>query len=150
MIGKESRRQRPRLSGWSKYASVLTRQVHRDVDLGPALKSTRMQPITRRGTAMSPIASIALSGLNAASSRLETAAHNIANAQTVGFRRQLVQQTAQMEGGVTVSIGRAAATGDALIEDVVAQMSAVHAFEANVMTLKAQDGLLGSLLDATA
>jgi hypothetical protein len=100
--------------------------------------------------AMSPIASIAVSGLNAASSRLETAAHNIANAQTPGFRRQLVQQTAQAEGGVTVSIGRAAATGDALIEDVVAQMSAAHAFEANVMTFKAQDLLLGSLLDATA
>ena len=99
---------------------------------------------------MSPIASIALSGLNAASSRLETAAHNIANAQTAGFRRQLVQQIAQAEGGVTVSIGRAAATGDALIEDVVALMSAAHSFEANVMTLKAQDRLLGNLLDATA
>ena len=99
---------------------------------------------------MSPIASIALSGVSAASSRLETAAHNIANAQTAGFWRQLVQQTAQAEGGVTVSIGRAAATGDALIEDVVAQMSAAHSFEANVMTLKAHDRLLGSLLDATA
>jgi flagellar basal body rod protein FlgG len=99
---------------------------------------------------MNPIASIALSGLNAASSRLGTAAHNIANAQTPGFRRQVVAQTAQPEGGVTVSIGRAAEAGDALIEDVVAQISAVHAFEANVMTLKAQDRMLGSLLDVTA
>jgi flagellar basal body rod protein FlgC len=99
---------------------------------------------------MSPIASIALSGLSAASSRLETAAHNIANAQTAGFRRQLVQQAAQAECGVTVSIGSVAATGDALIEDVVAQMSAAHSFEANVMTLKAHDRLLGNLLDATA
>ena len=99
---------------------------------------------------MSPIASIALSGLHAASSRLKTAAHNIANAQTAGFRRQLVQQTAQAEGGVTVSIGRAAEAGDALIEDVVAQMAATHAFEANVLTLKAQDRLFGSLLDVTA
>jgi flagellar basal body rod protein FlgG len=99
---------------------------------------------------MNPIASIALSGLSAASSRLGTAAHNIANAQTPGFRRQVVAQTAQPEGGVTVSLGRAAQTGDALIEDVVAQMSAVHAFEANVMTLKAQDRMLGSLLDVTA
>ena len=99
---------------------------------------------------MSPIASIALSGLNAASSRLGTAAHNIANAQTPGFRRQVVQQTVQPHGGVTVSLAGAAATGGALIDDVVAQMAAVHAFKASVMTLKAHDRMFGSLLDVTA
>jgi flagellar hook protein FlgE len=99
---------------------------------------------------MSSIASIALSGLNAASTRLATAAHNIANAQTPGFRRQLVQQAANPEGGVVVSIGRAAASGEALIEDAVAQMSATYAFKANVLTLKAQDGMLGHLLDLMA
>jgi flagellar hook protein FlgE len=99
---------------------------------------------------MSRLASIALSGLNAASTRLATAAHNIANAQTPGFRRQLVQQAAQPEGGVVVSIGSAAAVGDTLAEDVVAQMSATYAFKANVLTLKAQDRLLGSLLDIKA
>jgi flagellar basal body rod protein FlgC len=99
---------------------------------------------------MSSIASIALSGLNAASSRLATAAHNIANAQTPGLRRQVVQQSANPEGGVVVSIGRAAAGGDALIQDIVAQMSATTAFKANVLTLKAQDRMLGHLLDLTA
>jgi flagellar hook protein FlgE len=99
---------------------------------------------------MSSIASIALSGLNAASSQLATAAHNIANAKTPGFRRQLVQQTAQADGGVVVSIGRTAEPGDALAEDVVAQMSATYAFKANVLTLKTQDRMLGSLLDLTA
>jgi flagellar basal body rod protein FlgC len=87
---------------------------------------------------MSPIASIALSGLNAASNQLATAAHNIA------------QQTAQPEGGVIVSIGRAANAGDALAEDVVSQMSATYAFKANVLTLKTQDRMLGSMLDLTA
>ena len=99
---------------------------------------------------MSSIASIALSGLNAASSQLATAAHNIANAQTPGFRRQLVQQTAQPEGEVVVSIGRAADSGDALAEDVVAQMAATYAFKANVLSLKTQGRMLGSLLDLTA
>jgi flagellar basal body rod protein FlgC len=99
---------------------------------------------------MSSIASIALSGLNAASSRLTTAAHNIANAQTPGLRRQVVLQAANPEGGVVVSIGRAAASGEGLIEDVVAQMSATYAFKANVLTLKAQDRMLGHLLDLTA
>ena len=99
---------------------------------------------------MSSIASIALSGLNAASSQLATAAHNIANAQTPGFRRQLVQQTAQPGGGVIVSIGRTTETGDALAEDAVAQMSATYAFKANVLSLKTQDRMLGNLLDMTA
>ena len=99
---------------------------------------------------MSSIASIALSGLNAASSQLATAAHNIANAQTPGFRRQLVQQTAQPAGGVAVAIGRATDSGDALAEDVVAQMAATYAFKANVLSLKTQDRMLGSLLDLTA
>jgi flagellar basal body rod protein FlgC len=100
---------------------------------------------------MSSLASIALSGMSAASMRLHAAAHNIANAQTPGFRRQVVQPTAQPEGGVVVSIGSLpAGAGDALIEDVVAQKAATYAFKANVLTLKAQDRLLGSLLDVMA
>ncbi len=99
---------------------------------------------------MSSIASIALSGLNAASSQLATAAHNIANVHTPGFRRQLVQQAAQPDGGVVVSIGQAAETGEALAEDIVTQMSATYAFKANVLTLETQDRMLGSLLDLTA
>lgn len=99
---------------------------------------------------MSSIASIALSGLNATSSQLATAAHNIANAQTPGLRRQLAQQTAQPEGGVIVSISQATEPGEALAEDMVAQMSATYAFKANVLMLKTQDRMLGSLLDVTA
>ena len=99
---------------------------------------------------MSSIASIALSGLNAASSQLAAAAHNIANAQTPGFRRQLAQQTAQPDGGVVVSISQATEAGEALAEDVVAQMSATYAFKANVLTLKTQDHMLGGLLDLSA
>jgi flagellar basal body rod protein FlgC len=98
---------------------------------------------------MSSTASIALSGLTAASSRLATAAHNIANAQTPGAPRQVVRQAANPEGGVVVSIGRAAASGEALVEDVVAQVSATYAFKANVLMLKAQDRMLGHLLDLT-
>jgi hypothetical protein len=121
-----------------------------DIGRTCSIKSERRQPMVCSGTAMSPIASIALSGLNAASSQLATAAHNIANAQTPGFRRQLVQQTAQPEGGVVVSIGRATEADDALAEDVVTQMAATYAFKANVLTLKTQDRMLGSLLDMTA
>ena len=99
---------------------------------------------------MNSIASIALSGMNAASTTLATSAHNIANAQTPGFRRQLTTQTAQPEGGVSVNLTQAAEPGESLAEDVVQQIAARYSFEANVLTLKTQDRMLGSLLDTTA
>jgi len=99
---------------------------------------------------MSRLASTALAGLNTASTRLATAAHNIANAQTPGFRRQLVQQAAQPEDGVVVSLRQAGGVGEGLAEDVATQIAATYAFKANALTLKMHDRLLGSLLDATA
>jgi flagellar hook protein FlgE len=99
---------------------------------------------------MNSIASIALSGMNAASTSLASSAHNIANAQTPGFRRQLTAQAALPEGGVSVSLTQAAAPGESLAEDVVQQIAAAYDFKANVLSLKTQDRLLGSLLDATA
>jgi flagellar hook protein FlgE len=99
---------------------------------------------------MNSIASIALSGMNAASWRLNSAAHNIANLQTPGFRRQQTAQTALPEGGVSVSIERAAVPGDALVEDIVGQKLASYSFQANLLTLKTHDAMLGSLLDVKA
>lgn len=99
---------------------------------------------------MNSIASIALSGMTAASTSLASSAHNIANAQTPGFRRQLTARASLPEGGVSVSLTQAAVPGEALAEDIVQQMVARHAFEANVLTLKTQDRMLGSLLDVHA
>jgi flagellar hook protein FlgE len=99
---------------------------------------------------MNRIASIALSGMNAAQWSLNASAHNIANLQTPGFRRQLTVQEARPEGGVSVSIARADVSGDALAEDIVGQKIAGYTFQANLLTLKTQDRMLGSLLDTTA
>ena len=99
---------------------------------------------------MSPISSTALSGLNAASLQLHSAAHNIANTQTPGFRRQLVQQSAEPAGGVRTGIASAAAPGDALAEDVVNQMSASLVYRANLQTLQTERRLTGTLLDVLA
>ena len=99
---------------------------------------------------MRSIGSIALSGLQAASTSLATSAHNVANAQPPGFRRQLTQQAAMPEGGVTVTLSQAAAPGGALEEDIVQQMLSSRLYEANLLTLKTQDRMLGSLLDTQA
>lgn len=99
---------------------------------------------------MNSVASIALSGLQAAQTQLGSSAHNIANALTPGFRRQLVAQQSVAGGGVATGITRSTVVGDALAEDLVALKLAQHLFGANLKVLRTQDQMLGTLLDATA
>jgi flagellar hook-associated protein FlgK len=96
---------------------------------------------------MSTPFSIGLSGLNAAQLRLDTAAHNVANAQTPGFQRQQVVQQAVADGGVQAEVSAQRLPGGSLEADAVEQMSAAYSFKANVRTLQVQDEVLGSLLD---
>jgi hypothetical protein len=114
------------------------------------LKGSPQAPKASAGAAMNSIASIALSGMSAASLRVGASAHNIANLQTPDFRRQLTLQEARPEGGVSVTFGRAAEAGDALAEDIVGQKIAGYAFKANLLTLQTHDRMLGSLLDLKA
>jgi flagellar hook-associated protein FlgK len=94
--------------------------------------------------------STALSGLNAASLRLDTAAHNIANTLTPNFRRQTVVQQALPGGGVAASVERAAEPGGSLADDLIGQMSASYAYKANLKVVQTQDEIMGSLLDLKA
>lgn len=94
--------------------------------------------------------SIAQSGLQVSQARLGASAHNIANMQTDGFKRETVSAQAAPQGGVVVSISQAAQAGADLTQDVVEQMSAKNAFMANVQVLKTADKMLGSLLDVKA
>jgi flagellar hook-associated protein FlgK len=94
--------------------------------------------------------SIALSGLQAAQSRLGVAGHNLANLGTAGFRRQTVEAAAVPGGGVAVSIARAPSPGAAIEEDLVGLLQAEHAFKANLAVFKAHDRMLGGLLDTQA
>ena len=100
-------------------------------------------------------ATVGHSGLRAAQTRLDTAAHNLANAQTPGFRRQLVQQTAVPDaGGVQTQVLREAtpqaAPLDHLAGDLVEQRQALYSFAANLKTIETADRMLGSLLDVKA
>ena len=99
---------------------------------------------------MNSLTGIALSGLQAAQQELGASAHNIANAQTPGFRRQGVVQETEALGGVRTRFATAVVEGDALAEDLVAQMSAALEFKANLRVLKTHDQLLGTLLDEQA
>lgn len=99
---------------------------------------------------MSTVASIALSGLNAAQTKLNTTAHNVANLATEGFRRQETVQTEQAGGGVSTQVKRAPAPGNALESDVVNRLEAKHAYMANLAVFKTQSRMAGALLDAKA
>ncbi len=99
---------------------------------------------------MNSVASTALSGLQTAQMRLNAAANNIANAQTEGFRRDVVRAQPQAQGGVQGRIEKMPESGSDLAADMVAQKSATYAFKANVQMLKTADETLGRLLDTRA
>jgi len=99
---------------------------------------------------MNSISSIAMSGLSAASLRLDASANNIANVQTPGHRRDMVIQEAQDGGGVATRIARSPQPGSDLAGDMVEQMSAAYAFKANLRVIQTQDAMMGTLLDARA
>ena len=101
---------------------------------------------------MASLTSIAQSGLQAAQQRLGASAHNVANMNTPGFRRQSVgQEAAPGNAGVaTTGVQRAPTEGVALEREAVEQLSATYAFAANLKTLSTQDRMLGTLLDTRA
>ncbi len=98
---------------------------------------------------MNPITT-AVSGMQAAQTRLTVAASNIANAQTEGHRRDRVKATAEAEGGVRTQVDKVPEPGADLIADQVEQKAAAYAFEANLRTLKTMDTAVGRLLSVRA
>lgn len=96
---------------------------------------------------MSSVSAIALSGLQAAQTRLDSSAHNIANLSTDGFRRQRTDTSTRAGGGVDRSVARAPEAGHAMIADMVGMVEAKHAYLANLAVFKADDQMQGALLD---
>lgn len=99
---------------------------------------------------MSTISSISLSGMNAAQTRLQASAHNIANFNTPDFTRQEVMQSTLAEGGTRADVVQAGSSGANLEADMVQQLLAKNSFMANLLTFKSSNSALGSLLDTFA
>lgn len=93
---------------------------------------------------------IALSGLTAATTRLGAAAHNVANAQTAGFHRQVATARTVDGGGVRTDLARAATPGNRLEADLVDQLAARHGFMASLAVFRTHDRMMGSALDLFA
>ena len=99
---------------------------------------------------MNSLSSIALSGMNAAQTSLNTSAHNVANLATEGFKRQETVQIEQPGGGVSTEVRQAEVAGNALETDVVTQLQAKHSFIANLAVFKTSNQMAGALLDTKA
>lgn len=99
---------------------------------------------------MASVSSISLSGMQAAQVALDTAAHNVANASTPKFRRQLVEQSEQPYGGVSTVLTHAPTEGESLATDLVAQHQALYSFLANRAVLKTSNAMASALLDEKA
>ena len=96
------------------------------------------------------VSAIALSGMNAAQTGLQVTAHNIANLNTEGFRRQQVLQSSVAPAGVSTTLTRSAQPGESMITDLVGLLQSKNAFLANLAVFRHQDDAIGSLLDAVA
>lgn len=99
---------------------------------------------------MNSISSIAISGMNAATTRLGVASHNVANALTPAFRRQQLLQQSQPGGGVAAQVTQANEPGNDLAADMVQQKVALYSFQANLRTVQVEHEMLGSLIDLRA
>lgn len=106
-----------------------------------------------------------LSALKAIGTRVASTANNTANVNTDGFKKTRVTMVEAEPGSVTTHIQRVdtpgpmvyepTEEGDALVEKSNVELTEElprmiidrRAFEANIKTIKAQDEMLGSLLD---
>jgi len=111
---------------------------------------------------MTPLSVNSLSGINAAQTALDVAAHNVANQATPGFRRQEVVQTQAEGGGVQVSVTQASpapieamqtnaaqTTPPAEIStaDLAEMLKSKNALLANLSVFRADNLMGGRLLD---
>jgi flagellar basal body rod protein FlgC len=102
---------------------------------------------------MSTISGMAQSGLEAASTRLDVSANNVANALTPGFVPSRVDAAEAAGGGVTTSVSKVsdgevradrallAASGTDLVAEIVGQRQAAVVYRANLATLRMAEEL---------
>ncbi len=99
---------------------------------------------------MQSVSAMALSGMTAAVSSAGSSAHNLANLETVGFKRELSVQESSPAGGVSTRVERSPLAGSSIEADVVGLLSAKQSFLANLAVFRASDEMAGTLLDLDA
>ena len=101
--------------------------------------------------------------MTAAGKKLAVSANNVANAMTDGFEKSRTVNYSLKDGGVAATVEQVdqpgptvvdPATGEErrlsnvdLAEEMITQIEAKQAFEANIKVLKAEDEALGLVID---
>lgn len=100
--------------------------------------------------------------MRAAFGMMDVSAHNTANLNTDGFKKQTVRLSEADEGGVIVSIGQSTAPGPLYrapdgkiteasnadpLEEIVSQITAKHLLAANVAAFRKADEMEKSIID---
>ncbi len=114
---------------------------------------------------MTSVYQTALSGLKAFSTKLQVNSNNIANANTNGFKKSVVQNTAVASGGVEASVQKVAERAPDLLPQTDTKMELVELsnvdlatelidmklnstmFKANLKTIETVDEMTATLLD---
>jgi flagellar hook protein FlgE len=125
----------------------------------------RSAPNQNEGAAMISAADNSLSALTAFRKKMDVTANNIANALTDDFKKSRVTMAENSTGGVNAVIDRVTTHGFPkesiqdgeqvtvessnvdLSEELPEMVTTKTAYSANLKTLKAQDDMMGSLLD---
>lgn len=95
--------------------------------------------------------SIAISGMQSASTRIAVSAHNVANLLTRDFQPQRAVQTAQASGGSQATVEDAPSSDGVDLEQAfVDQILARTQFKASARIVGVEADLRGSLLDVLA
>jgi flagellar hook protein FlgE len=100
---------------------------------------------------------IGVSALQANLRALDSASHNIANANTTGFQPQQASFQEQKNGGVIVNISQASridsggdASGTDLATEIVNTIEYKAGFDLSAKLVKTSNELLGTLIDISA
>lgn len=89
--------------------------------------------------------------MHAAQTRMAAAAHNVANANTPGYRRQAVEQQESADAkDASAKVQRQEQADRTQEAHRAEQKAALYDFQANVQALRAQDQATGALLNAKA
>lgn len=94
--------------------------------------------------------STATSGLQTSGLQVDVAAQNIANADTPGYQRRVVQQQAQQGGGVAARSAPGPGDGTDLATETVAELTGSIAYAANARVIDVSAQLSRNLVDLLA
>ncbi len=99
---------------------------------------------------MSIASTIAVSGLNVASLRLQVSASNVANSLSDGYAPLQVDQVENANGGTSATVRAAKNDTVSLEDEAVQQLVASYTFAANALVIKTDARMTKSLIDTIA